>query len=98
MEAMAYGVPVIATDIPGTRELVVHGETGFLVPTHDRAATAATVNKNVAAGLARHTLHILDSAELARRLGEAARRRMLAEFSVETMVDRYAALYRRLLG
>ena len=38
MEAMAAGVPVIATDIPGTRDLVVHGETGYLVPTRNRAA------------------------------------------------------------
>ncbi len=38
MEAMAAGIPVVATDIPGNRDLVVHGETGFLAPLGDRAA------------------------------------------------------------
>jgi len=87
MEAMAAGVPVVATDVPGTRDLVVHGETGCLVPVGklSRAAVAAETNA------------ILDDADLARRLGEAGRRRMREEFSVEKMVDRYAALYRVLL-
>ncbi|MCR4412394.1 MAG: glycosyltransferase, partial [Thermoguttaceae bacterium] len=48
MEAMAAGVPVVATDIPGTRDLVVDGETGFLVPTPDRPAESATINDAVA--------------------------------------------------
>lgn len=97
MEAMALGVPVVATDIPGTRDLVVHGETGFLVPTDDRAANATTVNRDVASGLARYTDQLLDNSELARSLGDAGRRRILEEFSVAKMIDRYAALYRRLL-
>ena len=61
MEAMAAGVPVVATDVPGTRDLVVHGETGYLVPVGDRA------------GFARQTNRLLDDADLARRLGEAGR-------------------------
>ncbi len=40
LEAMAAGVPVVATDIPGTRELVLPGVTGYLVPVGDRAAFA----------------------------------------------------------
>lgn len=86
MEAMAAGVPVVATDVPGTRDLVVHGETGFLVPVGDRAS------------ITRHTNNVLNDPALARRLGEAGRRRMLSEFPVERMVARYAALYRELLG
>ncbi len=58
LEAMAAGVPVVATDIPGTRELVVHGETGFLVEVGHRA------------GFARWTNQLLDDAALARRLGQ----------------------------
>jgi glycosyltransferase involved in cell wall biosynthesis len=85
MEAMMCGVPVVATDIPGNRDLVVPGETGFLVPVGDRAS------------FARHTNKLLDDADLARRLGEAGQRRMLTEFSVENMIDRHAALYRELL-
>jgi len=98
MEAMAAGLPVVATDIPGTRDLVVHDETGYLVATHGWPPNATTVNKTVAAGLARYTIRILDDRDLARRLGDAARKRMLDEFSVERMVQRYADLYRRLLG
>ena len=87
MEAMAAGVPVVATDIPGTRDLVVHGQTGYLVP----------VGKPGRAVITKHTNRVLNDPELARRLGEAARRRMLSKFSVETMVARYAQLYRELL-
>jgi len=98
MEAMAAGVPVVATDIPGTHDLVVHGTTGYLVPTEGRPATAAAINTSVAKGLAKYTNILLDSPALAQRLGQAARQRMLEEFSVERMVDHYADLYRRLLG
>jgi glycosyltransferase involved in cell wall biosynthesis len=86
MEAMSAGVPVVATDIWGNRELVVHGETGFLVPVGDRA------------GLARWAYKILEDSALAKRLGEAGRRRILADFTVERMVDAHAALYRELLA
>jgi glycosyltransferase involved in cell wall biosynthesis len=97
LEAMAAGVPVVATDIPGTRELVVDGETGYLVSTEGWPPNATTVNKTVAAGLAKFTMRILDDRGLALRLGEAARKRVASEFSVERMVARYAELYRRLL-
>ena len=86
MEAMACAIPVVATDIWGNRELVVHGETGYLVPVGDRA------------GLARYANKILDDRELARRLGEGGRERIAAEFTIRTMVERHAALYRKILG
>jgi len=98
LEAMSVGLPVVATDIPGTRDLVVHEVTGCLIPTTDRAAAATTVNRDVAAGLAHHTCRLLDDPELGPRLGQAARQRVLVEFSVEKMVARYADLYRRLLA
>ena len=85
LEAMAAGVPVVATDIPGTRDLVLPESTGYLVPVGDRA------------GFARCTDVLLDDAELARRLGQAGRRRVQREFSVETMIRRHADLYRELL-
>jgi glycosyltransferase involved in cell wall biosynthesis len=84
MEAMLAGVPVVATDIPGNRDLVVPGETGFLVPVGDRAA------------FARHTHALLDDRDLASRLGAAGQRRMEREFSIEQMVSRHAELYRNL--
>lgn len=81
MEAMACGVPVVATDIPGNRDLVIHGETGYLVPIGDRA------------GFTRHTNRLLDDAELAERLANAGRNRIEREFTVERMVAAYDALY-----
>jgi len=86
MEAMAAAVPVVASDIWGNRELVVHGQTGYLVPVGDRA------------GLARYAHKILEDAELAKCLGAAGQQRILAEFTVAAMVDRHAALYREILG
>ena len=86
MEAMSCGVPVVASDISGNRDLVVHGETGYLVPVGDRAA------------IARYTNKLLDDRELAHRLGEAGRRRVLAKFTIEKMIEHHAELYRELLA
>ncbi len=85
MEAMAAGVPVVATDIPGTRDLVVPEATGYLIPVGDRA------------GIARCTNKLLNDTELAERFGTAGRQRMLGEFSVERMIERHVELYRELL-
>lgn len=85
MEAMAAGVPVVASDIPGNRELVVPGETGYLVPIAGRAARA------------RSTDALLKNADLAQRLGTAGRQRMLDHFSVEQNIQRHVELYRQLL-
>jgi glycosyltransferase involved in cell wall biosynthesis len=86
MEAMVCALPVVATDIPGNRELVLHGQTGFLVQVGDRA------------GFSRYAYKILEDPELARRLGDAGRERVVSHFSIEAMVHKHAALYRELLG
>jgi len=85
MEAMAAGVPCIASDIPPNRELVVDGETGFLVRVGDRV------------GFQQFTDRLLSDAELARRLGDAGRERMRREFSIDSMVDAHAKLYREVV-
>ncbi len=84
LEAMSLGLPVIATDIPGNRDLVVPEETGYLVPVGDRAA------------FARWSKVLLEQPELARRLGDTGRQRVISEFNVEKMVERHATLYRGL--
>jgi glycosyltransferase involved in cell wall biosynthesis len=84
MEAMVAGVPVIATDIPGNRDLVIHDDTGYLIPLGDRFE------------FTRRTHWLLEDEALRRRLGDAGRQRMLTEFTVERMIDRHAALYREL--
>jgi glycosyltransferase involved in cell wall biosynthesis len=90
LEAMTVGVPVVATDIPGTRDLVVHDQTGLLVP-----ADFDTPRRRAA--FSRYANILLDDPQRARRLGEAARQRALGEFTVEKMVERYADLYREIL-
>lgn len=85
MEAMAAGVPCIASDIPPNRELVVDGETGFVVRVGDRV------------GFQQFTDRLLADAELARRMGDAGRERMRREFSIASMVDAHAKLYREVV-
>ncbi|HEX5470468.1 MAG TPA: glycosyltransferase [Lacipirellulaceae bacterium] len=84
LEAMAAGVPVIASDTLFNRELVVEGETGYLIPLGTRAGRAAR---------ARHTDRILTDATLARRLSSAARQRIADRFSLEQMVQKYTELF-----
>jgi glycosyltransferase involved in cell wall biosynthesis len=86
MEAMAAGIPVVASDIPGNRELVVHNETGFLVPIAGRAARA------------RATDQIFTDPALAAALGAAARRRMAEHFSVDQNIHRHVEMYREVLS
>jgi glycosyltransferase involved in cell wall biosynthesis len=84
LEAMAAGVPVIATDIPGNRDLVVPDETGYLVPLGDRFE------------FTRRTHWLLEDESLRSRLGDAGRERVRSEFTVERMIARHAGLYREL--
>lgn len=84
MEAMLAGIPVVATDIAGNRDLVVQAETGFLVPVGD------------AGQFARKTHLLLEDRELSQRLGAAGKQRMINEFSVDKMISRHAELYRQL--
>ncbi len=81
MEAMAAGVPVVATDVGGIRELIDDGVSGFIVPSED---TEAMVEK---------VMRLLDSAELRRKVGMAGREKMMREFTVERMTDRLQNVY-----
>jgi glycosyltransferase involved in cell wall biosynthesis len=81
LEAMAQAKPVVATRVGGTPELVVDGETGVLVPPGDVAALAAALDS------------LLRDPELARRMGEAGRERVRAEFDADTLAARVLALY-----
>ena len=85
MEAMALGKPVLASEIPANRELVVPGETGFLHKTTDTV------------GIMQFLRRLIDEPGLAERFGNAGRDRIQRSFGVRRMVDAYAAVYRRLL-
>ena len=82
VEAMAAGLPVVATDIPGYREVVTDGVEGLLVPPRDPEALAA--------GLVR----VLTEPQLAERLGRAGRERARS-FDWPVVVDRLEELYGR---
>lgn len=86
MEAMAAGLPVIATDIPGNRDLITHESTGLL-------ARPGSVSD-----LARLTDKVLNDRALAERLGSAAAAKMATEYTPAKMVERHACLYRELLA
>lgn len=86
MEYMALAKPVVATDGGGTRELVIDGVTGFLVPARNPRQ------------LADRLLALLDDPALRRQAGEAGQRRVLDGFSLERMVARQMALYTEAAG
>lgn len=85
LEAMAAGLPVVCFDLPTLAEVVVDGVTGLLAPLGDAGA------------LAERVVALLREEERRRAMGEAGRRRVAERFSVEAMLDRTEALYRRLL-
>ena len=86
MEAMAAKTPVVASNVSAIPEVVADGETGFMAPSGDIEAFADRFNR------------LLDDGSLALALGEAGRRRLEREFSVERMVGEMEALYRDLLA
>lgn len=86
LEAMATGLPVIATDVGGNPELVERGRTGLLVPPSDPEAMAKAMKE------------YLDDPEMMRSHGRAARERVEEAFSLETMVGQYLSIYDSMLG
>ena len=84
LEAMACGLPVVATATGGIAEQVVDGDTGFLVKPED------------AAGMANVIVTLLDDPERMRRFGNAGVERVQRHFDRKLMVDRYLGWYREL--
>lgn len=76
IEAMAFYVPVIGSDVGGIPEIINHGENGLLVPPGDEAS------------LAKALLKLIDDIELRRRLARAGRRSVENYYREETMIDR----------
>ena len=85
LEAMASGLSVVATAVGGNAELVAEGETGALVPAQNPDA------------MARALLRYTEDAALRQAHGLAGRKRVEQNFSIDGMVERYAALYEDLL-
>lgn len=85
LEAMACGIPVVATAVGGIPEQIVEGETGFLVPVGNAFALAERLGQ------------LRQAPELARSMGRAARQRVLEKFSLESMVAKYTQVYHQTL-
>jgi sugar transferase (PEP-CTERM/EpsH1 system associated) len=81
LEAMAAGLPVVATRVGGNPEVVIDGATGTLVAPHDPAALAAAI------------VAVLGDRGRARTMGERGAERARERFGVDAMVGRYVALY-----
>ena len=86
LEAMSTGLPAIGTDVSGTQELIVPGETGWLVPPHDPPALAAAMREAAS-----------DRERLA-AFGEAARRRIEQHYDHRVVVSRFFDLYDEVLA
>ena len=85
LEAMACALPVVATDVGGTREAVRDGVEGYLVPPRDPKAAAAALRA------------LWGDLELRERMGAAGRARVEAEFTIERMTDEWVELYERVV-
>lgn len=85
LEAMASGVACVASAVGGNPELISHGSDGFVFASDDTAALTA------------HLQNLCSDADLRKKLGDAARARMVREFSIQAMIERYETLYRTTL-
>jgi glycosyltransferase involved in cell wall biosynthesis len=86
MEAMAAGVAMVSSDIEGSRELVIHEQTGLMFPTGHSGALTACLGR------------LASDDSLRSRLVAAARQRVDTEFSAAAMAGRYVQLYRSVRG
>jgi len=86
LEAMASGLPVVASDVGGVPEAVTQGETGLVVPPRSPQALASAMEA------------VLANADLARRMGRAGAERVASHFCVERMVAETVALYDAVLA
>lgn len=85
IEAMAAGLPVVATNVGGNPEIVQDGKTGFLVPPRDEGALSSAM------------IRFLESPEMRHRFGEAGYERVATQFSLTSTVQKTEELYTFLL-
>lgn len=86
MESMAFSKPVVATDVLGTRELVKHNTTGFLVPFNDQQLLAEKI------------MTLFTDEELSKKFGYNARNIIEQEFTEEIVAKRIDRIYKELLS
>ena len=86
LEAMACGLPVVATAVGGSPEIIENGVNGLLVPANDADALATAI------------LNYLQHPRRAQEQGLAARKTVLARYPMDGVAERYSMLYAYLLG
>ena len=93
LEAQSFGIPVIASDIPGNRDLIQSSKTGILIPEFDGDTTRRLT------AFSQETLRILsnENKEVRIQLGLNAQKTVQQEFSLSKMIERHATLYKKLL-
>ena len=86
VEAMAAGLPVVATRVAGVPEAVEHGRTGLLVEPEDATTLAAALDR------------VLEDVDLRRRMGKAARAEFERRFAIDVVTDAHLKLYEEVHG
>jgi glycosyltransferase involved in cell wall biosynthesis len=86
LEAMAAGLPVVATDVGGNRELVRQGLNGYVTPVDEPEAMMTSLR------------HLVGDKALRLRMGEAGRRIVRDEYAMDAMVAQYNTVYEQVTG
>jgi glycosyltransferase involved in cell wall biosynthesis len=86
LEAMASGLPVIATNVGGTPEVVIDNKTGFLIPPKDPGAIAEKI------------MYIIEHPNFAQQIGQNARAYVEEKFSVKSMVKKTDELFETIIS
>jgi len=86
IEAAACGLPLVATDMPGCREVVRDGENGFLVPVKDPKALAIAIK------------NLIENEELRLKMGKRSREIVETEFLQDKIISETISIYERVLG
>jgi len=85
LEAASVGLPIVTTDVPGCREVVINNENGYLVPPRNSEALADAIER------------LLNDKALRREMGGKGRALIEREFGIEKIVEETISLYQRIL-